>query len=219
MQAVGVFGGTFDPIHYGHLSAAWQVSMALGIAVHMVASSQPPHRDRPAASASQRWQMLNLAVAGHPSLIADRRELDRSGPSYMVDTLQSFVDEFPQQGICLILGQDALNGLHRWHQWERLTQLAHLLVLQRPGYTPPTTGPVADLIEQRQTENTADLAAPEGGKLLLLSVPALEISASHIRRLLASGRSPHFLLPPRCLGYAQREGIYGQAGADQPGAS
>ena len=129
-----ILGGTFDPVHFGHLRPALEVQEALEIPrVHLVPCRLPPHRDLPQASPQQRLELLQLAVAKEPALAIDTRELDRSGPSYMVDTLASLRAERGQQPLCLALGMDALLGLESWYHWRDIAELCHLVVMQRPG--------------------------------------------------------------------------------------
>ena len=141
MPPIGVFGGTFDPIHYGHLRAALEVKEALELSsVLFLPSSGPPHRRAPIASAAQRLQMVRLAVEGQPGFSVDDREIARGGVSYMVDTLVSLRSELGDTPLCLILGMDAFLGLDRWHRWHDLPGLTHFAVGHRPGSELPTSG-------------------------------------------------------------------------------
>mgnify|MGYP005752956615 CR=1 FL=1 len=206
---IGIFGGTFDPIHYGHLRCAWEIAEQLELReVRMLPAGQPPHRGAPQATPAQRRRMLELALDGQGLLTLDTRELDRPGPSYMVDTLASLRAELDGEPLCLILGQDAFNGLADWNRWERVPELAHLVVITRPGVEQPGNGPLSALIEQRCVESLDELEARPAGAILFRTVTAMGFSASGIRRLLASGRSPRYLLPDAVLEYAQREQVY-----------
>lgn len=206
---IGIFGGTFDPIHFGHLRCALEIAEQLELSeVRMLPAGQPPHRAQPLATAEQRRHMLELALAGQSLLTLDTREIDRPGPSYMVDTLASLRAELGAVPLCLILGQDAFNGLAGWHRWEQVPELAHLVVISRPGVEQPENGPVGALIEQRSVESVDELSGRPAGAVLFRSVTALGFSASGIRRLLASGRSPRYLLPDAVLDYVLREGVY-----------
>ncbi|MFA7386504.1 MAG: nicotinate-nucleotide adenylyltransferase [Thiohalobacteraceae bacterium] len=206
---IGIFGGTFDPIHFGHLRCAWEIAELLALReVRMLPAGQPPHRGAPRASSAQRRRALELALEGQSLLTLDTRELDRPGPSYMVDTLTALRAELGTAPLCLILGQDAFNGLTGWSRWERIPELAHLVVITRPGAGQPDTGPLAALVEQRSVEGLDALRTRPAGKLLFCKVTALGFSASDIRSLLASGRCPRYLLPDKVLDYLQRERVY-----------
>ncbi len=138
---IGLFGGTFDPIHYGHLRPLWEVKEALKFdQLRLIPSFIPPHRGKPGASAKQRLEMLRLAVADVPDYEVDERELQRGGPSYTVETLQSLRNELGDQPLCWVMGLDAFLGLASWYQWRRITELAHIVVTQRPGSQHPTQG-------------------------------------------------------------------------------
>lgn len=206
---IGVFGGTFDPIHFGHLRCAWEIAEQLALReVRMLPARVPPHREPPVASADQRRRLLELALAGQTLLRLDTRELERDGPSYMVDTLSSLRGEVNDEPLCLILGQDAFNGLATWHRWQAIPELAHLVVITRPGSTPAGNGPVRDLVERCGVANADELRVRPAGAVLFRTVTPLAISASGIRSLLAAGRSPRYLLPDAVLDCMRREGLY-----------
>ncbi|BBL72732.1 nicotinate-nucleotide adenylyltransferase [Methylogaea oryzae] len=205
---IGLLGGTFDPIHYGHLRIALEAKEALGLdEVRFIPCRQPPHRDTPGASPQQRLELLRLAVADMPGFAVDTRELERDGPSYMVDTLASLRGELGDAPLCLILGQDAFLGLPRWHRWRELTDFAHLAVVRRPGPSAPLAGDLALLAEAHRREAGRLRAAPAGG-ICFLETPLLDISATRIRELLRSGRDPRYLLPDAVLKSLRRSGLY-----------
>jgi len=203
-----VYGGTFDPIHFGHLRTAFEVAEALEAEMRLLPACRPPHRAQPVATPSQRLAMLERALIGQTRLRLDTRELDRGGVSYMVDTLTSLREERGRTPLALVLGQDAFIHLDRWHRWERLIELAHLVVMTRPGGTLPTAGPVADLLEAHRAGSPEDLHARPAGGIWLCPVTALDISATRIRELCAAGRSPRWLLPDAVLNYIEAEGLY-----------
>jgi len=209
---IGLLGGTFDPIHFGHLRPALDMQQALGLdEVRLIPCRVPPHRGEPFAAPDQRLTMLRLAIHGERCLSIDERELMRDGPSYMVDTLLSLRAELGEQRpLVLIIGMDALHGLDRWHRWREVVDLCHLAVTLRPGWEAPQDGTVADLVRERQVEAAAALRAAPAGKLLFCPVTQLDISASRIRGLLAEGRSPRYLLPGAVLEYIQMAGLYQQ---------
>lgn len=206
---IGILGGTFDPVHFGHLRCALEIAEQLELAeVRLLPAGRPPHRNAPLASPEQRRRMLELALAGQSLLTLDPRELDRPGPSYMVDTLSSLRAEAGNEGLCLILGQDAFNGLAAWNRWEQVPELAHLIVISRPGVEQPDNGPIGALIEQRSVETLDELRARPAGAILFRSVTPLGFSASGIRALLAGGRSARYLVPDAVLDYLRQEGVY-----------
>lgn len=211
MRPIGILGGTFDPVHFGHLRVALEALETLGLAeVRLLPCGQPPHREPPRAAASARRTMLELALAGQPGLRVDLRELERPGPSYMVDTLASLRAELGAAPLCLLLGSDAFLGLPGWHRWQELPALAHLVVLHRPGASlvdvPP---PLAALLAERQVHTPAALVARPAGAILQLAVTPLDISASAIRTLIGAGRSPRYLLPEVVWDYIRTQGLYG----------
>lgn len=207
--ATGILGGTFDPVHYGHLRAALEVAEGLGLEeMRLIPAARPPHRETPVASPRDRLAMLELAVADYPGLRADDRELRREGPSWMVDTLQSLRDELGQSPLLLVVGQDAANQLDRWHQWTRLFTLAHLVVLQRPDARQSYQGALQSEMARRTASEPSQLLRLPAGCVWPLAITQLDISASAIRRMFAEGRSPEFLLPSSVIEYVLRHELY-----------
>lgn len=197
---IGVYGGTFDPVHFGHLRTALEVKEALTLdEVRFIPCRQPPHRQPPLFSASSRLRFLQAAVADEPGFTIDRRELDRSGPSYMFDTLTSLRRELGKAPLCLILGQDAFLGLPGWYRWQKLIDLVHFIVMDRPGYAPDWPSPLQSLISQRTIRQPARLREQPGGGLWFQKVTHLEISGTLIRQCLQGGQSPRYLLPDPVL--------------------
>lgn len=206
---IGIFGGTFDPIHFGHLRPALEIMQALHLdEVRFIPCRNPPHRERPGASPEQRLRMVQAAVEGVPGFRVDDRELRRDGPSFMFDTLASLRGEMPDTPLCLLLGMDALLGLQRWHRWEEILSLAHVVGAHRPGWEPPRAGPLAELIRNRAVAHVEDLAGGAAGSILLQPVTQLEISATALRALFAAGASARFLLPDAVCELIEREAIY-----------
>jgi len=208
-QPVAVFGGTFDPVHFGHLRSALELVDVLNLKeLRFMPAAQPPHRGAPVVSAEHRAAMLDLAVAGEPRLRCDRRELKRDGPSYSVLSLQELREEIgPDRPLCMVLGADALAGLPRWHRWEEVFELAHLVALARPGWDWPGEAALTRLLRERRVEAPALAAAPAGG-LCLQTLRPWDISATAIRGLLQSGLSPRYLLPERVLDYINEHALY-----------
>ena len=195
MRPLALFGGTFDPIHIGHLTVAWEAAELLDAEVHLLLANVPPHRPAPVASAAERVAMLRVALAGQQRLVLDTRELARSGPSYTVDTLRELRAEQGGRPLVLLLGADAFAGLPSWHEWRALFDLAHIGVLSRPGVTATLSPELLAAITARRTADPALLRASPAGRVIDLAVTPLEISATRIRELLAAGRNPHYLLP------------------------
>jgi len=196
MRPVGIFGGTFDPIHYGHLRTALELEQTLGLAqVRFVPCANPPHRSAPMTDGKVRLKLVRAAIRGEPKFVADDRELEREGPSYTVDTLASFRAEFPRRSLCLLVGMDAFLGLTKWHRWRELLTLAHVVVAHRPGWRAPTTGTLGRLLGERRTADAADLATSPAGRMYVQPVTQLEISSTDLRAALVAGLDPKFLMP------------------------
>ncbi len=211
---IGVLGGTFDPIHFGHLRPALEIHEQLQLdQLHFVPSNIPPHRAAPAIPARHRLAMLEHAIAGVPGFRADRRELDRPGPSYTVDTLRDLRAEFgPDIPLVLILGMDAFAGLHTWNRWREIPRLAHVLAAHRPGSELATDAPFCR--EMVLAEAPADLRGRACGRVFFQGVTQLDISATRIRADLRRGLSPRYLLPDAVGAYIIEHGLYRTATED-----
>lgn len=212
-RPIGIFGGTFDPVHFGHLRPALELKERLELAqVHLIPCNIPPHRGEPHATAEQRCAMLELAIEGEPALLLDRREVERQGPSYMVDTLRSLREEVgDERPLCLILGGDAFLGLPSWYHWRELLPLAHLVVAHRPGWElreGTLEAPLEEIVRQHRLENPQQLCAAPAGGILLQAVTPLDISATSIRQQVAAGASANFLLPQSVWDYIRRHNLY-----------
>ena len=206
---IGVLGGTFDPVLYGHLRSALEIQQCLGLdEIRLVPSHVPPHRPQPAASPQQRLAMLNAAVSGYPAFKVDSREFDRDGPSYTLDTLKSLREDLTGTDICLLVGMDAFRGFTAWHRWREFPEYCHLVVMDRPGAALPDQGELADFIRLHRVMDAEKLKLQSSGLLLFQQVSQLEISASQIRKLLATGQDAGFLLPERVLDIIKKEGLY-----------
>ncbi len=207
---IGVFGGTFDPIHYGHLRPAKEALVTLGLEqVRFVPAARPPHRRPPVASAEQRLRMVELAVADEPGFVVDDRELRRPGPSYTVDTLMSMREEFGERTLCLLLGTDAFVQLETWHCWQQLPQLAHLVVMPRPGWPiPDSDSGLPAWARGTLVQQVAELARATSGFLFFLRVTPQDISATRIREVIADGDTVADWLPPAEFDYICQHGIY-----------
>jgi nicotinate-nucleotide adenylyltransferase len=196
MSPIGIFGGTFDPIHYGHLRTAFEMLQALRFAeVRFVPSGDPPHRGKTYAPAGLRLEMVRAATAMEASFVVDDCELQRAGPSYSVDTLAAIRRQNPAASLSLIVGMDAFLGLTGWHRWEEILRLAHIVVAHRPGWRAPDIGPLGELMSEHGTHRIDDLHEQPGNRIYIHAVTQLEISSTEIRDLVRAGRDPRFLMP------------------------
>lgn len=212
MGPMGVFGGTFDPIHYGHLRTAFEMLQALRFdEVRLVPCGDPPHRGATFASAAERLRMAELAVAGQDGFTVDDRELRRNGPSYTIDTLLTLREEFSDRALGLIVGMDAFLGLPGWHRWEEILDVAHIIVAHRPGWKAPDIGPLGELIAEFGTHRIEDLHTTVNGRIHIHAVTQLEISSTEIRDLVAAGRDPRFLMPDAVRHEIEKSGCYDRA--------
>ena len=196
MRPLAIFGGTFDPIHIGHLTVAWEAAELLDAEVRLMPASVPPHRSPPIADATARVAMLRAALAGQSRLVLDTRELARGGLSYTIDTLAELRAEEGDRALVLLLGADAFAGLPGWHRWRELFNVAHLGVLSRPGVSAQLPQALQQEIAPRRAALSSAWQQHAAGKLIELAVTPLEVSATRIRQLLAAGRHPRYLLPP-----------------------
>ena len=209
MRPIGVFGGTFDPVHYGHLRSAFEMLQALDFEeVRFIPCSDPPHRGVTYATAAQRYRLVEVAIAGQQGFVADDRELQRKGPSYTVDTLATLRTEFPEQSLGLIVGMDAFLGLTDWYRWDEILDAAHIIVAHRPGWKAPDIGALGDLISERGTHRVDDLHSTTHGRIHIHAVTQLEIASTEIRELVAAGRDPRFLMPDAVRDEIFELGIY-----------
>lgn len=196
MGPVGVFGGTFDPIHYGHLRTAFEMLQALAFdEVLFMPCGDPPHRGVTFADAELRLRMVRSATEGQAGFAVDDREMRRDGPSYTIDTLASLRKEFPDRSLGLILGMDAFLGLPEWHRWDEILNLAHIVVAHRPGWKAPDYGALGKLLDERGTHRVQDLHDGLHGQIHVHAVTQLEIASTEIRELVAADRDPRFLMP------------------------
>lgn len=208
-KAIGMLGGTFDPIHFGHLRMALELYEGLDLqSVHLIPCARPVHRKLPTASSEQRLAMVQCAVANEPALIADDREIKRGSPSYTIDTLLELHEEIPGTPICLMLGIDAFLGFTSWHRWQDILEQAHIIVAHRPQYHLPTSGIIPDLLKDRLQHEVAYVHENLAGGIILRPITSLDISATDIRKQIAMGRNPRYLLPDSVLDYIEQHGTY-----------
>jgi nicotinate-nucleotide adenylyltransferase len=219
-SVLGILGGTFDPVHYGHLELARETMEGLGLAsVRLVPAGDPPHRAVPVASAGDRLAMCELAVAEYRDFCVDAREINRSGRSYTVVTLEELRAEEPQRPLALIMGADAFMGLPAWHRWYEIFDLAHIVIVARPGVALNGNLPLtlAREWEHRYTNDPRALSNAPAGALVRHAITPRPVSASAIRAMLARGDSAAVrgLLPAAVLAYIERNRLYG-SGQDAP---
>lgn len=205
MRRVGILGGTFDPIHYGHLRPAVEVRAALALEhVRMIPARVSPLRDAPSAAPADRLAMLRAAVAEQADLVVDDRELGRDGPSYTVDTLDALAADLPDATLFLVMGADAFAEFERWHRWEAIVARAHLVVTHRPGTRLTVPRALADAV----TEDPAALDAAPAGAVWLQPVTQLDISATGIRALAAAGGDLRYLMPEGARRHLEEHRLY-----------
>lgn len=209
---IGIFGGTFDPIHFGHLRLAEEMAGAIGLSrVLFIPAGQPPHRGAPHTAAPHRLEMVRRAIAGNPCFVVDAREVQRPQPSYTVDTLTALRAEMePGRPLWLLLGADAFLGLPSWHDWQRLFELANIAVAARPGAGLMQSDAMqealkSDILNRQVTEAAV---AGSAGSVLLSAMTPLEISATAIRDTLARRGSVRYLLPDAVLDYIHEHQLY-----------
>ena len=208
-KPIGLLGGTFDPVHNGHLRVALELSQQLDLQeIRLIPCHQPVLDKVAQATALQRTAMLKIAITDQPNFIIDERELKRNTPSFTVETLISLRQEFANTPLCLIIGSDAFGNLERWHRWQELLRLAHLVVVTRPNSTLPQQGPIAALVQKHQIQDPKQLQQQTSGHLLLANTTLLAISGSLIRQQIAMNFKSGYLLPDAVLQYIKEEKLY-----------
>ena len=208
-RRIGILGGTFNPVHIGHLRGALEVAEQLALdELRLIPSARPPHRETPQATAEQRLAMVELAVAGEARLRVDDRELQRQTPSFTIDTLESLRAELAAEDqLFLLLGWDAFCGLPTWQRWQALLEHCHIVVLQRPDADSEAPEALRDLLAARSVVDPQGLAGP-GGHITFVWQTPLAVSATQVRHLLAQERSVRFLVPDAVLAYIHAHGLY-----------
>src|SRR5262245_20603924 len=209
MTPIGLFGGMFDPIHYGHLRTAFELYQALKLAeVRFMPAGSPPHKQVTHASAELRLAMVKAAIADQKGFVVDDREIRRQGVSYSYDTLAELRAEYPDRSLCLLLGMDAFLGLPDWHRWRELLDLAHIVVAHRPGWKAPTMGPLGEVMVDRGTGSVRDLHDKLAGRIYIRAVTQLEISSTDLRQVITSGQDPRELVPDEVRKIIRETGCY-----------
>lgn len=207
---IGLLGGTFDPIHFGHLRPALDCLQALALReVRLIPLNVAVHRPQPVAPAGLRLAMLQAAIAGQPGLVADPRELERPGGSFSHDTLVSLrADLGDVEPLCLLLGSDAFAGFLDWYRPLEILELAHLVVMRRPFSVDRFESPLEDLLRQRGCGDPSALRDSPGGRILFQDVTQMDVSSTRIRQLFQRRLSPRYLLPDPVLALCEGQGVY-----------
>lgn len=209
LPPIGLFGGTFDPIHQGHITLATQLLAQLPLeSIQLIPCHQSPLRQLPIASDADRLAMIQLACHGQAGLSVNPLELQQAKPSYTVDTLERLREQQPQRPWCFILSMDAFSCFNRWHQWQHILKLAHLIVVNRPGFTLPQQDWIQSLLAERQVTDFKYIKEQVAGKILLQEIKALDISATQIRQLLQQGKDIGGLVPTPVQHYIQQHTLY-----------
>ena len=206
---IGILGGMFNPVHNGHLRIAIECKETFKFdELRMFPCAEPPHREKPEVSSQQRLEMLQLALQSVDGVVADGRELDRSGPSYTIDTLRSLKSEFPQAGLYLIIGSDAFQSLNTWHEWEKILEFSNIIIAQRPDHQDDLSSDVGKILKNSFTNDIDAFKKSISGKIYALKVSQLEISSSYLRELIRENNSTQFLLPEIVLNFIKENRLY-----------
>ncbi|GHG73474.1 putative nicotinate-nucleotide adenylyltransferase [Alishewanella longhuensis] len=205
---IGIFGGTFDPIHKGHLACARYVLEHCQLnSVRLMPCHLPPHRATPGVSSAERAKMVQLAIAGEPKMQLESLELNRQAPSYTVDSLLTLKQQHPRQPLAFIIGMDSLQYFKKWHRWQDILQLAHLIVCRRPGYS-AEQGDAPALLKE-YSGNLQQLTTQEAGVILLLNNPDFAESATFVRQQLPLNTEIQAMLTPAVMQYIRQQRLYG----------
>ena len=209
-NSVGILGGSFDPVHFGHLRLALESIDAAGLEqVVLMPLYTPTHREGLVASADQRYHMLKLATENVPQLMVSDIELKRKQPSYTIDTISELRQQYPRQSICIIMGMDAFQYLDTWKDWKQLIELCHIIVAERSGADSFIQKPeLVEIFKSRLVSHADDIHSSSSGKIMKINIPALDISSSRIRKLLSLNQAIDFLVPERVKNYLLEEKIY-----------
>ena len=211
-KPIGILGGTFDPVHHGHLRMAIECYERLGLAeVRFIPLHTPPHRQKPYASPAQRLAMLDLAIKDRNGFTIDECELQSEEISYTIDTVKSIREKETSTPLCLLMGADAFNTLPTWKDWESLPDYVHIVIAERAGQQPRTLNPeLTRLLANHRTDRANDLNKQPAGKIFEVVMPILDISATQIRETFYNKGNPSFLLPDSVINYIHAHNIYQQ---------
>ncbi len=209
---IGLLGGTFNPVHNGHLRLAQELADTLNFSeVRFIPSANPPHKTAPKISAQHRGAMVQLAITDNPLFKLDTRELDRAGASYTIDTLISLQEELGgSAALCLIMGSDAFAKLNTWHRWQVLIDYCHIILVQRPASAtqPKLAEELSVLLHNHYSENVSDLVNENAGYIHMQKITALDITSTNIRAQLEAGVSPRYLMPDNVIKYIKSHNLY-----------
>jgi nicotinate-nucleotide adenylyltransferase len=215
MKTIGILGGTFNPIHYGHLRMAQELAEGLDIdSIRFIPAANPPHKSTHNVSATHRAAMVELAIAGNPLFHLDTQELQRTGHSYTIDTLHSLRETLGDEAsIILFMGSDAFTQLDTWHRWQELISQCHIALVERPlsGNTQPRL-PLSPVLEEflhhHYTELNDDLHNSSAGHITMRQITALDISSTHIRNAFQQSKPPRYLMPDSVIDYIHTHQLY-----------
>ena len=217
MQTIGLLGGTFNPIHFGHLRMAQELAESLSLnEVKFIPSANPPHKPSPQVSAEHRAAIVQLAIADNPQFQFDGRELSRNGASFTIDTLESLRDEFGDSvSLILVMGSDAFTKFNTWHRWQEIIKLCHIALVQRPvsSNKESLTKELETFLHNHYTEHAEDLHESSAGLVTMQAITPLEISSTAIRQALQLNHSARYLMPENVLDYIAAQQLYSAVSA------
>jgi nicotinate-nucleotide adenylyltransferase len=206
MQHIGLFGGSFNPVHQGHILAADSVRTQLGLdEIRFLPPSHSPIKTSPELSDAHRTEMLERAISGYPALKIDARELQRPGPSYTIDTLKEIAGDHLGDRLYLLIGMDAWEQFEHWHQWREIIKYCHLVVLSRPNYAHVA---LSEFWQEKLSSDIQGLKGSAAGRLVFVTIPASEAASNEIRERIKQGRSTHNDLPQAVIDYIQEQQLY-----------
>jgi len=206
---IGLFGGTFDPIHFAHLTIAEQLIDILELqCMQFIPNKNPMYRDKPIANAKHRLAMTRIATAAYPQFIVNDVEINRPGPTYSIDTLIAIREQIPKQPLCLLIGEDVFASMNQWHDWKKIPDMAHLIIINRPGVTRPYNREIQPLIDERETHDIHALASQPGGKIMRHLIDPLTISATDVRKKLKAAEDVSREVPEAVLHYIEQHHLY-----------
>jgi nicotinate-nucleotide adenylyltransferase len=209
LRPIGILGGTFDPIHLGHLYIAIELYHRLKLQhVRLIPCYQPALKNKPVASAEQRLKLVELACQGHPELRVDDREIRRKGASYTYDTLMELRQALGNVPLCLLMATDVFAKFTDWHRWQDILALAHLVVVMRPGFVIENNPKLAQLVHDREIHSIEQLGEAAGGSILYMDFPQCPISATEIRQRIATQQGARHLVPEAVWQYIQEQQLY-----------
>lgn len=209
---IGVYGGTFDPIHLGHINFASNIQSVISLKkIHFIPCGIPAHREAAAANNEQRLMLLEAALGNEPQYVIDDREIRRGGVSYMIDTLQSLKQDYPDEGLSLLLGSDAFLEFEHWRDWQGILNIANLIIAERPGFDSSVflkEKTLSDLLERSYTDNKEIFQNSRNGKIWIEKIPQFDISSSQIRDLVKRGEPFTDFLHPKVSKLITEQKLY-----------